>query len=439
MTSKSIKGFNQKIKNIFWHLPKNFFINLKYGFPSRKLILIGITGTDGKTTTCHLIHRVLTNAGFKVGLISTNGAIIGNTAHQTQLHMTSPDPKIIQDLLQKMVKEKVTHVVLEVTAHALDQSRFLLSSFDIAAITNTSPEHLDYFKNINEYIKVKSKLFHQSKISILNKDDQSYDIIKPILKNKPITFSINSPSDYQAKNIKLTSKKIQFNVNNLQITSDSPYRYQIYNILTALSVCNQLSIDPKIFIDTVKIFPQIKGRREEVENNLKFRAIVDFAHTPAALESTLSSLKKNISGNLITIFGATGGRDQLKRPLMGKAVSENSNIAIITADDTRQEKVEDINNQIISGITNKFAQFINHQDLTSRQINQITKDAIKHFIYFNVPNRQDAFNLAVKLAQPNDVIVACGKGHENTILHGKTEYPWSETEAFRTAFNLKNK
>ena len=154
MTSKSIKFFTQKIKNIFWHLPKNFFTNLKYGFPSKKLILIGITGTDGKTTTCHLIHHVLTASGLKVGLISTNGAIIGTNATQTQLHMTSPDPKIIQDLLKKMVKEKVTHVILEVTAHALDQSRFLLSSFDIAAITNTSPEHLDYFKNIILYRQI---------------------------------------------------------------------------------------------------------------------------------------------------------------------------------------------------------------------------------------------------------------------------------------------
>lgn len=437
MTSKSIKSFSQKIKNTFWHLPKNFFINLKYGFPSKKLILIGITGTDGKTTTCHLVHRILTNAGFKVGLISTNGAIIGDTSHQTQLHMTSPDPKIIQDLLQKMIKEKVTHVVLEVTAHSLDQSRFLLSSFNIAAITNTSPEHLDYFNNIKDYIKTKSKLFKQSKISILNRDDQSYDIIRPTLKKKPITFSINNPSNYQAKNIKFTNKKIQFDVNNLSITTDSPYHYQIYNILTALSICDQLSIDPKILIDTVKNFPKIKGRREEVENNLKFKTIVDFAHTPAALENTLSSLKKTTSGNLITIFGATGGRDQSKRPLMGKVVSEISNIAIITADDTRYEKIEDINNQIIAGITNKNAKLIDHQNLNQRQINQIIKETDKNFIYFNVPNRQDAFNLAIRLAQPNDTVVACGKGHENTILHGKTEYPWSETEAFRTAFNLK--
>ncbi|MDD4937834.1 MAG: UDP-N-acetylmuramyl-tripeptide synthetase [Candidatus Shapirobacteria bacterium] len=437
MTSKSIKFFFQKIKNTFWHLPKNFFINLKYGFPSKKLILIGITGTDGKTTTCHLVHHVLTASGLKAGLISTNGAIIGNTNHQTKLHMTSPDPKIIQNLLQKMVKEKVTHVVLEVTAHGLDQSRFLLSSFDIAAITNTSIEHLDYFKNIDQYIKTKAKIFNQSKISILNKDDQSFDIIKPILKNKPITFSIKNPSDYQAKNIKITNQKLQFNVNNIQIITDSPYQYQIYNILTAFAICNQLNINPSLFVNSVKKFPQIKGRREEVKNNFKFKTIVDFAHTPAALENTLLSLKKNTQGNLITIFGATGGRDPSKRPLMGNVVSKISNIAIITADDTRNEKIEDINNQIIAGITNKNTKLVNHLNLNQRQINQIVKDANKYFIYFNVPNRQDAFNLAIKLAQPNDTIVACGKGHEDTILHGKTEYPWSETEAFRTAFNLK--
>jgi len=147
----NLKSSFQKIKNIFWHLPKNFLINLWFKFPSRKLILIGVTGTDGKTTTCHLIHHILTASGIKAGLFSTTGAKIGDKEYPTKLHMTSPDPFLINQLLKKMIEERCTHVVCEVTARALDQFRFFGFKFKVAAITNTSHEHLDYFSNIRKY------------------------------------------------------------------------------------------------------------------------------------------------------------------------------------------------------------------------------------------------------------------------------------------------
>ena len=192
MSKKTVKSFKQKIKNAFWHHPKNFLISSYFKFPSKKLILIGITGTDGKTTTCHLVHHILTNAGIKAGLISTTGAKIGTNEYPTKLHMTSPDPILIQRLLKKMVEDGVTHVVLEVTAHALDQYRFLGCQFEVAAITNTSHEHLDYFKNMENYINVKAKLFKYSNKIILNKDDQSFDQIKKQV-NKPVkSYSIKT-------------------------------------------------------------------------------------------------------------------------------------------------------------------------------------------------------------------------------------------------------
>ena len=163
----------------------------------------------------------------------------------------------------------------------------------------------------------------------------------------------------------------------------------------------------------------MKGRREIVKNDLHIQCIIDFAHTPNALYQTLSSLKLVTKGKLICLFGATGGRDQSKRPIMGKVVSQNCDIGIITADDTRNEKIDNINQQIIGGIDPE----------------QIKKNK---FTYYNVPNRQDAFNLAVSLAKSGDTIVACGKGHETTILHGNTEYPWSESDAFKTAFRTRD-
>jgi len=409
----------QKIKNIFWHLPKSIFFNFFYFFPSRKLVLIGVTGTDGKTTTSTLIHHLLEQSGYKVALIST--------ITSPGLHTTSPDPKYLQKYFYDLGKQGYTHVVCEVTSHALDQYRYWGCQFAVSVLTNISHEHLDYHKTINNYIKSKSRLFLQSQISVLNRDDYSYSILKKLLPQKPKTYSAKFKSDYTAKNIKTTLQKLSFNFNGNTLTTDSPYHYQVYNILAALSVISELNINIKKVIPLLKHFPETKGRREEVNNSFKFRTIIDFAHTPAALDATLSSLKKVTPNRLIVIFGATGGRDKTKRPIMGQVVQNQADIAILTSDDTRNEKIKDINQQIISGFDLSNA----HEN----KPNSFPKEKI--FNYYQIENRQDAFNQAIKIAQPGDTIIACGKGHETSILLGNTEYPWSESEAFRTAFRLR--
>lgn len=411
----------RRLKNIFWHLPQSIFWNLYYAFPSQKLTLIGITGTDGKTTTCTLMQKLLENSGIKCGVIST--------INSPGLHTTSPNPKILQKIFRDYVKEGYTHLVCEVTSHALDQYRFWGCQFDIGIITNISHEHLDYHQNIDNYIRVKSKLFSQSKFAILNRDDANFLPLSRLVKIPTQTYGVKNKSDFTAKIIKFSPKLLEFKINQQKFSTDSNYEYQIYNILACYAAFTRLGLDNKIFADTILKFPETKGRREEVKNNLHFRTIIDFAHTPNALKETLSSLKKTTKARLIVIFGATGGRDKSKRPIMGKNVSELADIAIITADDTRNEKIEDINQQIISGINPQKSILI---DPLNPEINDST-----HFHYANIPQRQDAFNLAVKIAKSGDTIVACGKGHESSILHGKTEYPWSEAEAFRTAFRLK--
>ena len=429
----------QKIKNTFFHLPKSFFYSMKYGFPCRKLTLIGITGTDGKTTTCTLINEILKQSGYKTGLISTIGAKIDDKEIDTGFHITTPDPSLLQKVFFDMVKAGVTHVVCEVTSHALDQHRFGGCKFEISGITNTSHEHLDYHKTMENYIRTKAKLFSMSKNAVLNKDDQSFDFIKKQINIPFKTFSIQKTSDYQAQKIKLEADTLSFYVNGQKFTTDSSYEYQVYNILLASAVCYKLGIKSEIIQQVIEHFPEAKGRREELQNDFKFRTIIDFAHTPNALEASLSSLKKITQGKIITIFGATGGRDHSKRPMMGNVVSKFVNIAMITSDDTRNEKIENINKQIINGIDPKKSELIDYQEVKNRkQIQSVLNLSKKKFIYFNIPSRQDAFNLAIKLAEPNDVVIACGKGHETTILHGRTEYPWSEAEAFRTAFRLRH-
>lgn len=428
----------QKLKNLLIHLPKSILYNLIYGFPTQKMTLIGVTGTDGKTTTCTLIYHILKQAGYNVGLITTIGAKINDKEINTGLHTTTPDPSILQKLFHDMTKAGITHVVCEVTSHALDQYRFWGCQFKVSGITNTSHEHLDYHKTIESYIKTKAKLFSISQNAILNRDDPSFAIIKKQIKIPYKTFSIKENSDFQAKKINIDSKSLTFEVNGQQYTTDSNYEYQVNNILLAIGIATKLKIDSQIVQQIIYHFPETKGRREEIVNDFKFKTIIDFAHTPFALQSVISSLQKVTKGRVLVIFGATGGRDQSKRPKMGEVVSRFANIAFITADDTRHEKVEAINKQIISGIDPHKSEFIEDQEIkTKKQLNHILEIAKHKFVYFNISNRQDAFNLAIKLAQPNDVVIACGKGHETTILHGKTEYPWSEAEAFRTAFRLR--
>ncbi len=437
MLSSSAKKYLQDAKNLFWHLPKSVFFSLINGFPSRRLILIGVTGTDGKTTVSSLIYHTLTAAGIKAGLISTIEAKIGSQTQTTGLHTTSPNPAILQKIFRLMIKQGVTHVVCEVTSHALDQNRFWGCHFKSSLITNTSHEHLDYHQSMADYIKAKTKLFKQSSQAVLNKDDPSYSVIKKKCHCPVTSYSIDKSSPYQAKKIKIDSRLLQFQVNGLRLTTDSPYHYQIYNILASLATIIKLGIDPAILIKTIKKFPDIKGRRELIPNNLAIKTIIDFAHTPAALKATLYSLKKTGHGRLIVIFGATGGRDQSKRPEMGRVVSQYANIAIITADDTRNEKVADINRQIKSGIKTRNSKEINNHHPGKKQIQKIHKLSKRQFIYFDIPQRQSAFNLAIKLAKKGDTVIACGKGHETTILHGHTDYPWSEAEAFRSAFRQK--
>jgi UDP-N-acetylmuramoyl-L-alanyl-D-glutamate--2,6-diaminopimelate ligase len=244
-----------------------------------------------------------------------------------------------------------------------------------------------------------------------------------------IDYGVRNKSDFTATEVKIDSQSLSFKINHQQFSTDSNYEYQIYNILACYSAFSKLNLDPRIFVETILNFPEAKGRRENISLDPKIKTVIDFAHTPNALKVTLDSLRKITPGRLLVIFGATGGRDQSKRPLMGKVVSKLANIAFITADDTRHEKIEDINQQIISGINPKKSLFLDPLDSVIKDPNL--------FHYFNIPNRQDAFNLAVKIAKPGDTIVACGKGHETTILHGSTEYPWSEAEAFRSAFRLK--
>ena len=359
----------QSLINLFWHLPQAILANIIYGFPGRKLIVIAITGTSGKTTTAHLIYHLLKQSGFKAELISTVSA--------PGLHVTNPDPFILQKMLKKLVAKGCQYLVLEVTSHGLDQNRNWGIPFTYGVLTNITHEHLDYHKSFANYQKAKLKLIRLAKIAVLNRSDPSFTLAKKVSRGRVLEFGGEFDKANQA---------------------------------AASAVAQDLGISLKKINSALKQFPGIPGRMEVVQTK-PFKIVIDFAHKPDALEKALQFLRPKTRGQLISVFGCAGLRDTQKRPMMGEISSSLADITVLTSEDPRTEDVNEIINQIKSGITS-------------------------HHQVYSQPDRQQAIDLAVKLAQPGDTVALFGKAHEKSMCFGKIEYPWSEYKAVKKALKL---
>ncbi len=392
----------QRIKNIYHWLAAMYAV-IRWGYPAGKMTVIGVTGTDGKTTTSTLIYEMLMAAGIKAGLISTVEAKIGNETADTGLHTTNPDPRQLQPLIKRMAGKGITHLVLEVTAHGLDQSRVLGCNFKIGVLTNITHEHLDDFVDMKRYREAKLKLFGGVEDVVLNGDDPGFEYIKSQITNhKSQTNSNTRIFKYKKTTLKSISPALDGDYNK-------------YNIGAAEIVGKILKIDPRIVAGVVKNFTGVPGRREEVKAGQDFRVIVDFAHTPNALEQVLKQLRTELRNRsrLILVFGCTGERDKTKRPMMGEIAERLADVAIITSDDTRGESQDEIAAQIISGMKN-----------TPLKSPSLIKEGVGGVLIEN--DRKKAIEMAIGMAKSGDVVLLAGKGHEKSILLGKTEYPWSD-------------
>lgn len=402
----------RKLKN-FYHLLIAILANIVYRFPSKDLIVIGVTGTDGKTTTVHLIHHILKETGLASDLISSVSA--------PGLHTTTPDSWILQGLLRKMVNKGIKYVVLEVTSHGLDQHRLAGTKFYLGVITNVTHEHLDYHKTYENYLKAKAKLFRRVKIAIINRDDNAaFSYLKSIVPRDSmvVTYGIKNKADFTPKTFKFKTRL--------------PGKYNQYNCLAAIAAASSLDIPKDKIKKAVASFKGVKGRMEEIDEGQNFKVIVDFAHTPNALEQvlkTLSNLKPQTS-NLIAVFGCAGLRDVQKRPIMGEIATKYADFTVLTAEDPRTEDVNEIIDQISEGCLKAGAK--------EKNLNNIYYLSGKTF-FFKIPDRREAIRFAIqKLAKKGDVVVICGKGHEKSMCFGKTEYPWSDQNETRKALrNLK--
>ncbi len=384
----------RKLKNLY-HLFNAVYWTYRCGYPAKKLYIIGVTGTDGKTTTCTLIYEILKAAGIKVGLLTTVAAVIGGEEIETGLHTTNPDPSLLQPILKKAAEKGITHMVLEVTSHGLDQNRVWGCNFQIGVLTNVTHEHLDYHGSFEKYREAKLKLFRNVKYAVLNRDDPSYDNFQFLISN--------FKSIPKIKIFKYTKTKIE------NISPELAGDYNGHNIAAAEMVCRILGINQGVIAKVIKEFRGVPGRREEVKAGQNFKVYVDFAHTPNALEAVLTQLKKELpkGKKLVAVFGATGERDKEKRPMMGEIAAKLADVMIITSDDIRSEDQDEIAAQIMSGIP---------------------ETQLKDIKVFKENDRKKAIIMAIKMAKAGDIVLLAGKGHEKTILLGKTEYPWSDAE-----------
>ncbi len=409
--------FPQSFVNYFYHLPKAYLAARIYGDPGRDLEIIGVTGTDGKTTTSTLIYHILKTAGKKVALVSTVDAKVGRKNLKTGFHVTSPNPFALQALLRRMRSQKVRYVVLEVTSHGLDQFRTYPIRPKIAVLTNITHEHLDYHPSFEAYRDAKLKLFKHASHAVVNKDLPIFnDINARLPKVMFSTYSLNSDSQIKPDHIEYLNDKTIFKLGNVTYTLPLTGEYNLYNALAAISTALLLYINPSDIKRAISSFKGVKGRLEEIKNIRGIHTYVDFAHTPNALREVLTNLRSKLGAgeSLIVVFGSAGLRDATKRPLMGKAAADVADKIVITSEDPRVEDPGVIANEIIAGIPKH-----------KRSIVTVELDRMK------------AIDLAVnRLAKKGDWVVTCGKGHEESMnMDGYTETPWSEHDALLSALN----
>lgn len=397
----------QKTKNQY-HLGQALLANIIYMFPSRKLKIIGVTGTDGKTTTASIIHHVLTSTGYKASLITSVGAIINDKASDIGFHVTTPGRFALQSYLKKSREHGVEFVILELTSHALDQYRAFGIPVEIGVLTNVSNEHLDYHKTYEKYVAAKLKLLKKAKIAVINKDDKSYKFVKDPLRNKKvITYGLRKDSHVNPHNFVFKTRLLG--------------KFNIYNCLAAISALQQLSVgDDDIRKGLLSFKPPIG--RQEVVYDKEFTLINDFAHTPNSFLSVLPEVKKITKRKLIHVFGAAGKRDKYKRAEMGKISSGYADIIVLTGEDPRNETVDSINQQIISGIASNEFGIVNFESLKKKEVYLDEKN--KYII--SIPDRREAINFAVSIAKKGDLVLLTGKGHEKSINYGRGEEAWDE-------------
>jgi len=410
----------------FGHLIEAVIANIWYGFPSRGMHVIGVTGTNGKTTTTFLIHKMLHNAMFKVGMLSTVAYGVGNDINPQIEHITTAQAGKLQKRLRDFKRAGVQWVVLESSSHSLAQYRTWGVPYEIAVVTNVTNDHLDYHGTFDNYLEAKRRLFtlaskNGRKLGIVNADDPNAD---KFANSTPrfVSYGING-GELQAKNIELAVDHSTYQVDGgeeiYNIRINIPGEFNVSNSLAAVAVGRELGLTKGQIERGIAALDGVEGRMTVVNEGQRFTVIVDFASTSDAFDRFFRSVRSVAKGKLIAVFGSAGRRDEVKRGVQGEIAGRFADMVVLTEEDDRDVDGNQILAQIAEG--SKSAGKIVDKDL------------------FLILNREKAIKFALESAQPGDTVVLLGKGHEKTIERADGVHPWNEIEITRMMLQSLNK
>jgi len=412
-----------------------------YDWPGQKLTVIGVTGTDGKTTTTNLIYRILLAAGIKAGMISTVNAVIGDEVLDTGFHVTTPDAHDVQRYLAQMVAARLTHVILETTSHGWAQYRVDACEFDIGVVTNITHEHMDEHGSYEKYRAAKARLFSSLEITaekpqgnprlaVINRDDaKSFDFLNGSIRVRKLNYGLSESADVRAVDVSYSPSGIRFTAQSRDFSVPVSCRllgaYNVSNCLAAWSATVYgLKLKPEVAAEGIASLEGIPGRMELIDLGQNFTALVDFAHTPNALKVTLEAAREMLSSRgqgigerarVIAVFGSAGLRDREKRRMMAETSAELADLTVLTAEDPRTESLEEILAEMAAGARSKGGR--------------------EGETFWRVPDRGEAIRFALRLARAGDIVLACGKGHEQSMCFGAREHSWDDRTAMRAALS----
>lgn len=404
--AKTTQLITKNIKEAAIEIAKSF-----YGNPQEKLLMVGITGTCGKTTVSYLVKHLLDKVGKEAGIIGTNGYQIKDAILAAS--RTTPDSITCLKILKEMESKKLSSCVMETSSHALDQNRVDFIDFDLAIFTNLSHEHLDYHGNMEAYLLAKKKLFSllekskkPNKCALLNADDPASCLLQKNYSGKMLTFSINEKADIMATDLNLSLSKSQIWISYKEekelFTTSLIGTFNVYNLLAAVSVGVHLGYHLKELSKIFQSFSFVEGRMQKVLEYKKCHVFIDYAHKPQALKNVLEMLKQTAKGKIITLFGCGGNRDREKRREMAKIAEKYSDFSIVTNDNPRTEDPDKIIQEIEQGFSNKA--------------------------YAIVQDRREAIRKALQLAEKEDIVLVAGKGHEKVQIYSHKSIPFDDRE-----------
>ncbi|MGI6142264.1 MAG: UDP-N-acetylmuramoyl-L-alanyl-D-glutamate--2,6-diaminopimelate ligase [bacterium] len=398
-----------------------------YNYPSRKLRLIGVTGTNGKTTTTHLIEAILRQAGYKTGLIGTIHNRIGEET--LPVERTTPESLDLQELFARMVEAGVDYCVMEVSSHALSLERVACCEFDLGVFTNLTQDHLDFHNTISDYLAAKEKLFtllglptpkKGTRAAVINVDDPGGREIAGRCPVPWLGYGLGEEADLRAVSVQIGSRGVKFTAcgrgREIPLTLKLTGMFSVYNALAAIGVGLTEGIDPQVIARALAAVPGVPGRFESIDEGQDFSVIVDYAHTPDGLENILKAAAEFVRGRRIIVFGCGGDRDRTKRPIMGKIAAENADYVIITSDNPRSEDplaiIADIEPGVKAGGKSGAG-------------------------YEIIPDRKEAIAAAIAIARKDDMVILAGKGHETYQIIGNRTLPFDDREVAREALRRK--